>query len=115
MGRTEQNSGAILDALTDGIAYQNAVATFSLASDNNVVTLAAESDVYCIKVQNESAVDTTVIIKADSTPLDRTVLAGKAACSYCPPRPQRFPAGTVIKVNLNGANAHNCTVLYKAA
>lgn len=98
-----------------GIAYTNVNEVFSTSGDNEVITFAEDVDVHAIKVQNESATETVVILKADDVVLDRNAVPSKEEMSYSLASPQRFVSGTVIQVNLGGANQHNCTVVYTPA
>lgn len=101
---------------SEGYDYEDGVYTFSTAADNTLLTFAADVLLDCVFIQNESTAETVAILKLGDTSIARMALEGKRGGTYCPPfGPRQVAAGTVLKVNLSGANAHSATVLYRLA
>jgi hypothetical protein len=91
------------------------------ASSGNNTLVAAPSAGYklivlYVRVQNESAVATTSIVKHGSTEFARTAAAqyGYIERDYCF-YPVELPEATALVLNLSGANSHGTIVEYVIA
>jgi len=103
-------------------AWTPSATTEADSGDNTVLAAPGAGKALEIKrfmVQNESATDTTVLVKAGTTTYYRALLQ-EAACltdafgwNSADCDVWRLPANTALIVNLSGANSHGVTVHYR--
>lgn len=91
--------------------------THATSGDNTVIAAPGAGKalvLFYLQVQNESANDTTVLIKHGSTQVGRAVLAAKDALvrEWVDDYLCVLPANTALVVNLSGANSHGVVVEY---
>ncbi len=101
------------------VSMETPQATTEAASGDNTVLAAPGADwrivITDLVVQNESATETTVILKDGTTSIWRGLLQNQGdalSLSFTPERYLKLTENTAFIVNLSAANSHGVSVYY---
>lgn len=109
----------VLVVSADGtVTYTEATGTFTASGDNTIIAAPSAGnhlEIGELVIQNESATDTTVILKSGSTAKRRAKLTANAAytASYDVGQEWALGSAAALVANLSAGNSHGYYVRYR--